>query len=152
MKINQANFIDASGPTFSSDITIPVQNLPLYLYNYLVSCTNGTINWSTMALKPSTSTTRTMQLQARVFLTGTPPSYQITYTISENDPLYNQYNNDIIYNNSPSGEFSIQGNNNVYNVSDYWTTQHSPNQIILTFTPDNSFNLENNYLFFDMIV
>lgn len=143
MKIHSPNSVLASGPAFSLDVTIPNANLPVYILGYSVrSDDNSTVsNTHLVSMKPSTATTRVLQLQATLSLTHDSPEYTIVYTFDPYDEMYQAYASSIVYAPYPSGTFllSISGENGSsvgYNVSDYWTyVRLNATQLQLTFQP-----------------
>lgn len=152
MKIAIPNFIEASGPSFSCASNIPLDNLPIYLYQYDLSNPHSVINWSIVSLKPSSFSYRVIELQSRILLHNTLSSYLFIYTFNKYDEVYQVYKDQIVYASTPSGTFSISGDDNVYNASDYWTFTRQNNTIQLLFTPSPSMNLSYAYLFYDIVL
>jgi hypothetical protein len=152
MKIAIPNFIEASGPSFSCASNIPLDNLPIYLYQYDLSNPQSVVNWSVVSLKPSSFNNRVIQLQARILMHESLSYYVLTYTFNKYDEVYQVYKDQIVYAATPSGTFSISGDDNVYNASDYWTFTQQNNTIQLLFTPSISMNLSYSYLFYDILL
>lgn len=160
MKISVPNYVEASGPTFSSDITIPVANLPIALYDYRVGCRaqyGCGVEWTMTCMKPSSVSTRVLQLQGRMELGPTgSPEYTITYTFSPYDPIYTQFIGSVRFAPVPAGEFTIEGDDTIYNAVDYWDSHFdaSTNQLHIVFQPSLTMlgRIGGRVLYYDMVV
>lgn len=152
MKIVNGNFVEASGPSFECTSNIPLSNLPIYIYEYILTNMESTINWTVVAMKPSSFNTRVLELQARILVRTLRPQYVFTYQFSPNDQVYQVYKQEIVYATTPNGTFSIEGDSAVYNAADYWTYSRSHNEITLIFTPVSSMDLAYHYIYYDMVI
>lgn len=153
MKIHVPNYAQASGPTFSSNVTIPVPNLPIYLYDYSLECDEGgacRIEWHLTSMKPSSVTARVLQLQGRFYVFSPSAEYRLTYLFDTNDELYRTFAPSLQFAPFPSGEFTVEGSDGTYNASDYWTYEVQGNRITLTFQPSLDMLLQGKTIFYDI--